>query len=110
LGRLKYTNCAPETRTPISVHPQSKEGIMPSATSTPEVGAVESAYQDQIKLLFSTLCTNLSQQPVTHQTDQQCVDRFTAGFQVAKRARVLALDVVGAASPATAAAQLRKRK
>jgi hypothetical protein len=68
---------------------------VPSASSTPEAAAIDAAYQDQVKLLFSGLCTNLSQQPVTHQTDQECVDKFTAGFQVAKRARQLALNAVG---------------
>jgi hypothetical protein len=82
---------------------------MPSAPSKAEVATIEAAYQDQVKRLFGVLCTNLSQEPVTHQTDQQCLDKFTNGFQVAKRARELALTVVGPAVSA-ASAPARKRK
>jgi len=66
---------------------------MPNATS-PEAAAIEAAYQDQVQALFKVLFVNLVDEPVSHQNDQQCVEKFTAGLNVAKRARDLALKVV----------------
>jgi hypothetical protein len=71
----------------------------------PEVAAVEAAYRARVETLFMGLVTNLGDQ----QGEQQSVDRFTKGLNIAKRARQLALDVVGAPAPAAAAAS-RGRK
>ena len=62
-----------------------------------EVTAIEDAYHDQIHHLFDTLATNLGDMPVTHSTEQQCLDMFKAGLSNAKKARQLALAIVGAA-------------
>jgi hypothetical protein len=42
----------------------------------------------------------LVEEPVSHEADRQCVDKFAAGLKLAKRARELALNVVVPASPA----------
>jgi len=51
---------------------------MPSTGSSPEAAAIEAAYGAQIQLLFSKLVTNIVDEPTTHDTDQQSLDRFTA--------------------------------
>ena len=65
-----------------------------------EATAIEEAYLESLKTLFVNLATSLGNEPVTHETDQQCVDRFVKGMRTAKRARELALNAV-AASVAT---------
>ncbi len=82
---------------------------MPNPSSTPETAAIEAAYDAQVQTLFKGLVTNLGDQPTTHQTDQQCVDKFMTGLNTAKRARQLALNAVGAALPATAASSASKK-
>jgi hypothetical protein len=64
--------------------------------STPEADAIEQGYEDEIRELFRTLFTNLIDEPV----EQQSVAKFTAGLSAAKRARDLALGVIGPPSPA----------
>jgi hypothetical protein len=71
----------------------------------PEVAAIEAAYRARVETLFMGLVTNLGDQ----QGEQQSVDRFTKGLNTAKRARQLALDAVGAISPAAAAASRGKK-
>ena len=66
---------------------------MANATS-PEATAIEAAYDDQVQALFKVLFINLGNEPVSHETDQQCVAKFTAGLNVAKRAKDLALKAV----------------
>jgi hypothetical protein len=72
-----------------------EERAMPNPTN-PEAGAIEEAYQDQVQALFKVLFGNLVDEPVTHQNDQQCVQKFVASLAIAKRARDLALKAVGA--------------
>jgi hypothetical protein len=76
---------------------------MSDSGSSPEVTAIESAYDAQIQILFQTLCTGLIEGPVTHQTDQPSLDRFKLGLQTAQRAKKLALNIVATldAPPAT---------
>jgi hypothetical protein len=62
-----------------------------------EVIAIEDAYNDWIHHLFDVLATNLGDMPITHRTEQQCVEMFRAGFNNAKKAKQLALAVVAAA-------------
>jgi hypothetical protein len=81
-----------------------QEGLMPNASNGPEADAVEAAYQAHVQTLFRSLVTNLGDQAVSHQSDQQCLDKFTVGLNIAKRAKRLAFNVVGPASPAKAAA------
>jgi hypothetical protein len=61
---------------------------------SPEVIAIEDAYHERIQLLFTGLATNLGDK---QKTDQQCVDMFKTGFNIAKKARQLALAVLAAA-------------
>jgi hypothetical protein len=73
---------------------------MPAQSASPEVAAIEAAYATQLQLLFSRLVTNIGDEPTTHDTDQQCLDRFSKGLGIARRARQLALGVMGSAAPA----------
>jgi hypothetical protein len=61
---------------------------------SPEARAIEAAYGDQVELLFKVLITNLADRKVSKQTEQQCVDKFTAGLGTAKRARRLTLGAL----------------
>jgi hypothetical protein len=72
-----------------------------SDPASPEGALIQAAYQDQVKALFAALFVNLQQAPITHMSDQQCVDKFGTGIKIAKRARDLALNALGA-SPAKA--------
>jgi len=82
---------------------------MPNPSTSPETAAIEAAYRAQVELLFKSLITNLGDQVVSHQSDQQSLDKFKAGLNIAKRARQLALNAVAPASAARAAAS-RSRK
>jgi hypothetical protein len=88
---------------------QQQEEMMPSSGDDSERSAIEAAYQEQIHALFKVLVNNLIDEPISHQTDQQSLAKFTAGLNVAKRARQLALSAV---APRLAAATrgLRRRK
>ncbi len=66
---------------------------MPNLTNS-EATAIEAAYQDQVKALFNVLFTNLVDERVGHETDQQCSEKFAVGIKIAKRARDLALNAV----------------
>jgi hypothetical protein len=84
---------------------------MPNPSSSQETAAIEAAYRVQVELLFKSLVTNLGDQVVSHQSDQQSLDKFKVGLNIAKRAKQLALNAVAPASPARAAASRgRKRK
>jgi hypothetical protein len=84
---------------------------MPNPSSSQETAAIEAAYRAQVELLFKSLVTNLGDQVVSHQSDQQSLDKFKVGLNIAKRAKQLALNAVAPASPARAAASRgRKRK
>jgi hypothetical protein len=57
--------------------------------------------------------TNLGDQVVSHQSDQQSLDKFKVGLSIAKRARQLALNLVVpalAARPAASRSKTRKEK
>jgi hypothetical protein len=59
------------------------------------------------------LITNLGDQVVSHQSDQQSLDKFKVGLNIAKRARQLALNLVVpalAARPAASRSKKRKEK
>lgn len=62
---------------------------MPNTPISPEASAVQDAYADQLKLLFSHLCTNMESLP-----DAQSFANFTNGFNIATRAKTFALSVV----------------
>jgi hypothetical protein len=74
---------------------------MPDPKPSPEATAIEAAYASQVQTLFKFLITNLGDQPVSHQTDQQCLDEFIRGLNVAKRAKQLVQNVVVASPPPT---------
>lgn len=80
---------------------------MPNPSNSPEADAVEAAYRAHVELLFKSLITNLGDQVVSHQSDQQSLDKFKAGLNIAKRAKRLALSAV---APALAASRSGTRK
>ena len=67
---------------------------MPVANGSPELNAIEEAYAGHVQNLFKVLVTNLSDGPASHQTDQQCLQKFMAGLSIGKRAKELALNAV----------------
>jgi hypothetical protein len=83
---------------------------MPNPSSSQETAAIEAAYRAQVELLFKSLVTNLGDQVVSHQSDQQSLDKFKVGLNIAKRARQLALDAVAPAAPTRAAASRRRKR
>jgi hypothetical protein len=83
---------------------------MPNPRKSPEADAIETAYHAHVQALFKSLVTNLGDQPVSHQSDQQSVDKFTVGLNIAKQAKQLALNVVEPALPARAAASRNKKR
>ena len=85
-----------------------QEEIMPSPS--PETAAIEAAYQVHVQTLFRSLITNLGDQVVSHQSDQQSLDKFKVGLNIAKRAKQLALNAVAPASPARAVASRRRKR
>jgi hypothetical protein len=81
------------------------------ANPSDEAASIDAAYDDQLKLLFKTLCTALADE----HDDKVAVSRFTAGFNIAQHARQLALGVVAPSSGKTmplakTASASRKRK
>jgi len=86
---------------------------MPNPGSSQETAAIEAAYRAHVELLFKSLVTNLGDQVVSHQSDQQSLDKFKAGLNIAKRAKRLALTAVTpalAAGPAAPSSGKRKEK
>jgi hypothetical protein len=86
---------------------------MPNPSNSPEAAAIEAAYRAHVELLFKSLVTNLGDQVVSHQSDQQSLDKFKAGLNIAKRAKRLALSAVApalAARPAASRSGKRKEK
>jgi hypothetical protein len=83
---------------------------MPSPSNSPETAAIEAAYRAHVELLFKSLVTNLGDQVVSHQSDQQSLDKFKVGLNIAKRAKQLALNAVVSASPARIAASPGKKR
>jgi hypothetical protein len=83
---------------------------MPNPSNSPETAAIEAAYRTQVELLFKSLVTNLGDQVVSHQSDQQSVDKFKVGLNIAKRAKQLALNAVAPASPARIAPSRRRKR
>jgi DNA-binding IclR family transcriptional regulator len=69
---------------------------MPNPTS-PEAAEIEAAYKEQLRALFKTLFTNLTDRVAS---DQQCAERFKNGLKVLTKARELALNAVAAPSAA----------
>jgi len=80
---------------------------MPNPSNSPDAAAIEAAYRAHVELLFKSLVTNLGDQVVSHQSDQQSLDKFKAGLNIAKRAKRLALSAV---APALAASGKRKER
>jgi hypothetical protein len=65
-----------------------------------EARVIEEAFEERVRVLFMGLATNLGDMPVSHKTEQQCIDTFKTGLNTAKKARRLALDAVGNVLPA----------
>ena len=83
---------------------------MANPSNSQETAAIETAYRAQVELLFKSLITNLGDQVVSHQSDQQSLDKFKVGLNIAKRAKQLALNAVAPASPARAVASRRRKR
>ena len=83
---------------------------MPNLSDSLETTAIEVAYRAHVELLFKSLVTNLGDQVVSRQSDQQSLGKFKAGLNIAKRARQLALNAVVPASPARIAASPGKKR
>jgi hypothetical protein len=66
-----------------------------------EAAAIEDAYLASLKTLFVNLAANHGNEPVTHERDQQYVERFVLGMKTARRARELALNAVTASVATT---------
>ena len=64
---------------------------MPNLISR-EVTSIEAAYEEQVRALYKTLFANLASAGHAR-NDQENVQRFTRGLELAKRARDLALKV-----------------
>jgi hypothetical protein len=64
--------------------------IMRNSSSSPEASAIQEAYAEQIRGLFKVLCTNLS----APRSDRHGAEKFSAGLNLAKRARDLALSAI----------------
>ena len=83
---------------------------MPNPSNSQETAAIEAAYQAHVQTLFRSLITNLGDQVVSHQSDQQSLDKFRVGLNIAKRAKQLALNAVGPALAASPAASRRRKR
>jgi len=70
---------------------------MPSPTS--EADIIEAAYQDQVKILYTTLFRGLEDggSDLTSDLEQQRLRHFALGLRLARRARELALSASTAA-------------
>jgi hypothetical protein len=73
-----------------------------------EADLVESAFEDEVKLLYKNLCVGLNDVGgVPRPADeQQCLQRFKTGLTLARRARELALSAVTPAASAHMAAHV----
>ncbi len=64
---------------------------MSGASTSKEADVIKTAYEERVRALFIGLATNLGD----GSTEQQSVDRFKRGLDTARRARELAMNVVG---------------
>ena len=104
---LKDAN-ALQMRGPNRMNLLPEAGTMPNLTS-PEVTSIEAAYEEQVRALYKTLFANLASAGHAR-NDQENVQRFTRGLELAKRARDLALNAVASVSGAQEAATRQKKK
>ena len=81
---------------------------MPNLISR-EVTSIEAAYEEQVRVLYKTLFANLASAGHAR-NDQENVQRFTRGLELAKRARDLALNAVASVSGAQEKPRHDRRK
>ena len=81
--------------------------FMPS-TANSDADCIQCAYEDALAGLFKHLFENLTGRP-DGPSDQIYVAKFTAGFNAAKHAKGLALEVVGSSPPMSFSAALKKQ-
>jgi hypothetical protein len=55
-----------------------------------EANAIEAAFEGEVQTLFKGLVTNLADAPISHKTDQQCLEMFITGLNLARKAKQLA--------------------
>lgn len=67
---------------------------------TPEADLIESAYADLVKVLYKTLFNSLQDggSNPSPGAEQQCLEHFSTGLKLARRARELALKASTAPS------------
>jgi Domain of unknown function (DUF1330) len=84
-----------------------KSEAAPVPNPVSEADLVESAFEDEVKLLYKNLCVGLNDVGgVPRPADeQQCLQRFKTGLTLARRARELALSAVTPAASAHMAAK-----
>jgi len=75
-----------------------------------EASAVEAAYEAQVQTLFKQLATGLGDLGGTPQAEKESLKRFTVGLAHAKRAKELALGVVGNVTPAATPLSKKQKK
>jgi hypothetical protein len=78
-------------------------------TPKSDADCIEGAYEDAVGGLFKQLFANLAGAGGSG-SDQQYIQAFTTGLNTLKRAKGLALGVVGTSTPAAAAARTRTRR
>jgi hypothetical protein len=59
--------------------------------SMSEANAIQAAFEDHVGVLYRQLVTNLGDSPITHKTDQQCLELFVTGLNLARKAKQMAL-------------------
>ena len=77
-------------------------------TAKSDADCIESAYEDDVGAIFKMLVQNLAGEP-DNSHDQEHLAQFTKGLGVLKRAKALALGVVGAAPAARTAAMVKPK-
>jgi hypothetical protein len=105
---LKDANAVLQMRGPNRMNLLPEARTMPNLTS-PEVTSIEAAYEEQVRDLYKTLFVNLASAGAAR-NDQENVQKFTRGLELAKRARDLALNAVASVSGTQEAATRPKKK
>jgi hypothetical protein len=89
---------------------KGRRGGMAGAGTSVEASAVEAAYEAQVQTLFKQLATGLGDLGGTPQAEKESLKRFTVGLAHAKRAKELALGVVGNVTPAAPPLSKKQKK
>jgi hypothetical protein len=79
-------------------HVNGEQGAGGMAQANPEADAIETAYEDHIAILYKNLvsCLMDSDTEPSPGGEQQCIQHFTTGLNLARRAKELALNICSA--------------